>query len=257
MQQTNYFHTRFTARSLEREGRPRNGNTAAEPRRGHEPPVSQAAVTDRNADREPFARASRAKSRDDFILACHFYGCGRNHAAILWSAAAADAQRLPAMSASGTYHFGIYTLRPAGEADLARAVQWTAADVFHAGRTRPEFWIEQSVNRDSYVLEDREGAVFFFKLHRLAIHAVELHCQFPPLDDIAEEPSETVQYERERVRHALQRGFEWLEGALKISKVRDVYFDTTNGALRNFAVRRLGFQAKDDSQRLEKHMGGS
>lgn len=163
------------------------------------------------------------------------------------------------MSASGTYHFGTYTLRPAGEADLARAVRWTAADVFHAGRTRPEFWIEQTVNRDSYVLEDREGAVFFFKLHRLAIHAVELHCQFPPLDDIAadiEGEEATAKYERERVREALQRGFEWLEGALKISKVRDVFFDTTHGALRNFAVRRLGFEAKDDNQRLEKHIGG-
>jgi len=153
------------------------------------------------------------------------------------------------MSADQTFIFGNYKLRPAGTADLPAAVAWTAADADHAGRTRPEFWIEQTMGKDSYMLEDHEGPLFFFKLHRLSISAVELHCQFPP--------ASTDAHQRERVQEGIIKGFEWLEGALMQSKVREVFFDSTHLPLRSFAVRRLGFTATNGHDRLSKTIGGA
>jgi len=151
-----------------------------------------------------------------------------------------------------TYHFGDYTLRPTEETDLARAVEWTAADADHAGRTRPEFWLEQTINRHSFLLEDHKGPVFFFKVHRLSISAVELHCQFPPMDE-----SDDGERTRMRVMAAMIRGFDWLEGTMKLSKIRHIFFDSTHTPLRAFAVRRLGFKPTTGTQRLEKHIGGN
>jgi hypothetical protein len=158
------------------------------------------------------------------------------------------------MSADHAFVFGGYLLRPSTPEDLHLAVKWTAADVYHAGRTRPEFWIEQTINRDSYILEDTEGALFFFKIHRLSIKAVELHCQFPPVDQA--DDSEGAKYDRKRVQRGILKGFEWLEGALGKTKIQDLYFDSTHEPLRAFAVRRLGF-AIHSGDKLTKTIGGN
>ena len=103
----------------------------------------------------------------------------------------------------------------------------------HAERTRPEFWLEWTVTRESYVLEDELGPILFFKVHRLSLKAVELHIQFPPADS---------QHERIRIQAALVQGFHWLEGMLKLAKIEEVSFDSTSTRLVQFAEKRLGFR---------------
>jgi hypothetical protein len=206
----------------------------------------------RHADHQPDTRTPGAKLGDDFFVAWHCYGSGRHYAAILWWSASPDAPGDFAMTAQHAFSFGGYLLRPAEQGDLHLATEWTAADVYHAGKTKPEFWIEQTINRDSYVLEDTEGPIFFFKIHRLSIKAIELHCQFPPTDQADE--SEGAKYDRKRVQQGILKGFEWLEGALKKTKVEDLFFDSAHGPLRAFAVKRLGFSIHS-KDKLSKIIG--
>jgi hypothetical protein len=110
------------------------------------------------------------------------------------------------------------------------------------------------MSRDSYILEDLEGPVFFFKLHRLSINAVEVHCQFPPTDTT--ETAEAIEYEVKRVRVAILKGFEWLETALRLTRITTIYFDSSHAPLRNFAIRRLGFTGMEGTERLAKQIGG-
>lgn len=149
------------------------------------------------------------------------------------------------MTASQTFLFGAYTLRPADDGDMPLAVKWTAADADHAGRTRPEFWFETNLGRDSYMLEDTEGPVFFFKIHRLSINVVELHCQFP-----------TDEVTKERVQAGILEGFAWLETELKKTKVEYLFFDSSFEPLRAFTIRRLGFSALSGTK-LSKVIGGN
>jgi hypothetical protein len=150
------------------------------------------------------------------------------------------------MSARSTFIFGAYRLRPATEEDAAYAVPWTEADPDHAGKTAPAFWLEQQAQRDSYMLEDEEGPLFFFKLHHLARKVVELHVQFPP-------PSGDS-HQRYRIQRGLIDGFQWLEETLKQAHIEVVHFDSTHPPLRRFAMARLGFDTNLDN-RLSKSIG--
>jgi hypothetical protein len=195
-------------------------------------------AADRHALLDPIAR-------DDFIVAVHLYQRGWHNAAILWGKRErTHAESVIAMSADHDFRFGRYHLRPTFKADMARAVKWTAADPDHAKRTRPEFWLEQSISRDSYMLDDPEGPLFFFKIHRLTLKAVELHIQFPPEDS---------QKQKMRVQHGLIEGFAWLEGMFKAAKINDVSFESTSPPLIRFAVKRLGF-TQDGLSRLHKEL---
>lgn len=67
-----------------------------------------------------------------------------------------------------TYHFDTYTLRPATMLDALLAMEWTAADPFHAWEAaQPDYWIEQKFGINTYVVEDVYGPVFFFKMVRV------------------------------------------------------------------------------------------
>lgn len=188
-------------------------------------------------------RSLESIARNDFIIAVYCYQRGRSNAAILWSHSPCTDEAYTQSMSTGAqrFNFGIYTLRPTTEADMANAVKWTAADTDHAERTRPEFWLEWTVHRESYVLEDELGPIFFFKVHRLSLKAVELHIQFPPAD---------TQHERIRIQQALVHGFQWLEGMLKAAHIEEVSFDSTSTRLVQFAEKRLGFRRKGN--RLHK-----
>jgi hypothetical protein len=150
------------------------------------------------------------------------------------------------MSARNTFTFAQYRLRPATEEDLPLAAAWVSADPHHRDTTEPGFWIEQKLARDSYVLEDEEGPIFFFKLHQLSKTAVEMHVQFPPA--IADN------HQRYRVQRGLIDGFTWLELPLKQAQVKVIHFDSTHPPLRKFATDRLGFAIQNEV-RLSKSLG--
>lgn len=238
---------------MENESRQHDAERTAEQGSGcvehgpHEAATDQLATTaSGNANPGP----SHAKHGDDFFLTCHLHCGGRDYAAILWGRQDAAQEGDAAMTANLSFHFGEYLLRPASLDDMALAVKWTAADA-----ERPEFWIEQTAGRDSYMLEDQEGPVFFFKMHRLSLKAVEIHTQFPPLGTVLHS-SEKQEHDRRRVQQAIIQGFRWLEGSLAKTKVKEIYFDSTHPPLRAFAVRRLGF-ATSQGPRLLKSIGGT
>jgi hypothetical protein len=145
------------------------------------------------------------------------------------------------MSATRTYYFNDYTLRPADLGDIALAVRWTAADADHVGRTHPDFWVEQTLSNDSYLLLDKQGPLFFFKLHRITVKSVELHIQFPPLPG-----------NQGRILVGLIDGCDWLDGMLKGSRIEEVFFMSANESLVRFASRRLGYA--QDGSRLAKRV---
>lgn len=149
------------------------------------------------------------------------------------------------MSAIETFRFGRYTLRPAGAGvwDHRLAREWTAADRDHAGRVDPEFWTEQSLGRDSWLLIDHSGPLLFFKL--IVIQqptddqggTVEAHMQFAPEPE-GEEEKKLLEL---RTIGGLTEGLRWLERVLTQSRIDAIFFDSTSETLVAFSVRKLGF----------------
>lgn len=157
------------------------------------------------------------------------------------------------MSATEDYRFFGFLLRPAGamatDGQLAR--QWTEADPWHCATTDPDFWLEQGVSCDSYILFDNEGPVFFWKGVLLPHRTMEMHIQFPPFP---KEDRAGRHHLRHRIRAGMIVGLRWLENMLAVSGVEEVYFDTVNPTLAEFATLHLKFV--HDGQRLTKRLTG-
>jgi len=148
------------------------------------------------------------------------------------------------MSATRTYHFDHYLLRPVNETDATFAINWTLEDPHHRDLTMPDFWLEQTGTRDSYILLDNEGRVFFLKLHKLGEDAVDIHIQFSPDDS---------RHQTMRVSKALMVGLEWLEEKLRAHGIRHLSFDSASDRLIYFAIKKLKFHSTED-YRLEKEI---
>jgi hypothetical protein len=169
------------------------------------------------------------------------------------------------------FMFNGFTLRsadPLRHAVMAR--DWTLADPYHRDSTGYAFWFEKGAGVECYLLEDRLGALFFFKMARVCYavkpdshggklvanpDAAELHIQFsPPLAGRAEEA-----VRRARVMRGLRLGLLWIERALVSRRVTEVFFTSKNPALVRFAVKRLGFTAAGQQngcgERLVKKIG--
>lgn len=143
------------------------------------------------------------------------------------------------MSATETYHFGTYTLRPAGMiVDFYLAHEWTRADPDHKD-VSPQFWLEQGPDSDAYLLLDQEGPLYFARLIRTTPEQVEMHIQFPP------------QTGHRRVVLGLMNGMVWLEKMLRRIRIRELYFKSCSPTLIRFAIRRLGFE-DDGNGKLQK-----
>ncbi|MGA9668403.1 MAG: hypothetical protein WBQ94_04300 [Terracidiphilus sp.] len=139
-----------------------------------------------------------------------------------------------------TFAFDGYTLRLAEPEDLALARAWTEADRDHAGRVAPEFWVEQKELEQGYLLSDGEGPLYFFKgivRHRAAGTVLEVNIQFPPYVG-----SVYARYMlRKRIGEGLVDGMGWLEEKMR-GVVDEVRFESSDAALMDFCVRRLGFE---------------
>ena len=95
----------------------------------------------------------------------------------------ANDRRHPLFSFQG---LEIYTAR---HEDFWLALLWNEMDPHHAGKIDPSFWIEQSPGIEAYLMADKKGRLFFFKLVRTilaigqeskTISAVRVFIQFPP-----------------------------------------------------------------------------
>jgi hypothetical protein len=154
------------------------------------------------------------------------------------------------MGATVTFRFLEYTLRPAEAFDRTMAEQWTKADPYHPD-VNPEFWIEQAPDRDSYLLLDEQGALFFWKGILIGNGRMEMHIQFCPMP--GDRPSRMRL--RKRIRAGLRCGLTWLMQMLhKAGEVKEVYFDSSSDALTTFAVKHLGFVK--DGARMRKRLAG-
>lgn len=145
-----------------------------------------------------------------------------------------------------TFFFNGHTLRTAIRTvelyELAR--QWVAADPDHRETTPAEFWFEQKMGTESYILEFKDQVVLFFKLVRNFVsEEVEIHLQFPP----AAAKTSAQQW---RVMAGMIRGLEWVERALVNRKVSTLFFTSKSATLIRFAEKRLGFEQKNG--RLQK-----
>ena len=168
------------------------------------------------------------------------------------------------MSALNTLQFKGYTLRPAGERDLPLAAEWTAADPDHAGQTHPVFWLEQGLGVDSVLVLDGKGPVFFFKammlvykprrgplpLQLVGLSERTITEVSPTPDKVAAQvfiqfmPCATEE-DRERTREALIQGMEWMEPVLGQGGAEEIFFDSRQGKLIAFCIKRLGFTREE------------
>jgi len=137
------------------------------------------------------------------------------------------------MTATASYGFSGYVLRPARQQDLQLAELWTTMDKFHAGHIKPDFWLFQGPKTDSYLLFDGAGPVFFLKVHQQDPVRVRLHIQFMPV---------ATEEDRERTMEGLLQGTAWLERLLRGHGVEEISFDSVSRPLINFASKRLGFE---------------
>ena len=140
------------------------------------------------------------------------------------------------MTATATFRFSNnkFTLRPAGEDDFYLAEKWTQLDPEHRGSVDPRFWLEQAQGRDSFLLFDDEGPVFFFKMVLAGSEnnrAIEIHIQFPPQGRNGY-----------RIAAGLIEGITWLERVLRQIQIREMFFDSASRKLITFAIKRLGFR---------------
>jgi|SRR5215469_1922077 len=153
------------------------------------------------------------------------------------------------MSASHTYRFFQFTLRPAGSiaTDLLLAQQWTAADPWHCSTVDPTFWLVQQLRCDSYLLLDQEGPLFFWR-GVFKDRSIEMHIQFPPT------PGERMERQRlrRRVRAGLLVGLTWLEGMLRKIGIEEIYFESVSPKLIDFCTHHLKFA--QEGQRISKRI---
>jgi hypothetical protein len=92
---------------------------------------------------------------------------------------------------------------------------------------------KSSLGIDCYVVESEGEIVFFFRVET----AARMLMQFNPED-------------KPEIRlanmDALRTGMSWLAVAMGAIGVQEGIFDTRNPALKNFACKRLGFEATPD-----------
>ena len=141
-----------------------------------------------------------------------------------------------------TYHFDLFKLRPATDADDEISARWIAADPYHDG-TRPEFWRTQAPGINSFLLVDAEGPVFFFRI-QLTKHAgqLKIYIQFAPTAEVA----------KERTIKGLTQGMAWFEKFARDSSFTELVTDSKNSALIHFLQSRLGFIQATRGDQLTK-----
>ena len=161
------------------------------------------------------------------------------------------------MAALREFEFGGFKLKPA-TADYYRLAEvWTKNDPDHRDKLDFEFWLEQDACRDSYLLFDQDGPLFFFKMHLINRQTVRVFIQFPTeatSKEFANTPEDIRKAQRtgERLRRGLLLGMAWLEEMLKKNGVKEIFFDSVSKSLISFCVKRLGFT--EEGEYLKKHL---
>ena len=144
---------------------------------------------------------------------------------------------LEQLSSPERWEFDGYQLRATIASDLPLATEWTTADKYHEGLD-PAFWLEQGPAKQSYLLYDESGPIFFFK-GVLAGRTLEVFIQFPAPSGAANEML---------LSKALTAGTMWLAGRMR-GVVDEFTFETKSPSLKRFCERRLHFEERDGKMR--------
>jgi hypothetical protein len=145
------------------------------------------------------------------------------------------------MPALSSFVFEGLRLRPAIDGDYPLAQSWADVDPYHRG-SNAAFWVDQNPGIESYLLSDRWGPLFFFRLDRIAKDAATVHIQFAPGNGADH---------KIRIIRGMTCGLRWIERVLLSAGINALYFDSKNPQLIAFCTRRLGFEKLTDS-RLRK-----
>lgn len=139
---------------------------------------------------------------------------------------------------SDVFKFDWFTLRPTVLDDFLLATRWNDADVYHRGVLFGEFWLQQGEIKQSFLLVDPQGPVFFFKMEFLpkGEHGeLEMYIQFGPADEVS----------HRRTIRGLVAGLAWLEKRVLQQGFKEIYSSSKNPALIAFCKRRLGAVEED------------
>jgi hypothetical protein len=127
------------------------------------------------------------------------------------------------------FQFDGYTVRPMTEQDRPYLELQIAADPYHCGKVKTDFFLKPQPGESSWALEDRDGRViFYFKNSPV----VRMHIQFTANPDLTG---------RRKTMMGLLKGLAWIEGIFRASLFREIIFDVDSPDLEEFARKRLGF----------------
>ena len=139
------------------------------------------------------------------------------------------------------FEFAGMSVRRTGMDDLEMAREWTEADEDHRGRVDPAFWCEQAERRQSYLLSDGDGPLYFFT-GVMVTDTLEINVQFAPYEAL--KTLENRHALRGRIMRGLVEGMHWLEERMR-GVVDEMHFESRSPDLIRFAVRKLGFEQRE------------
>jgi hypothetical protein len=134
---------------------------------------------------------------------------------------------------------GDYLWRPAGERARKLIEQWIEADSDHSGRVTADFFCKSTEGHECYAVEDACGLVIFYVKLNLppGSRVLRINMLFRPYDRLKR---------RKWTADALVAGFDWLKQASEGVGLAEIVFKSSKPELVTFAIRRLGFQRRDD-----------
>ena len=159
------------------------------------------------------------------------------------------------------FQFQGFEMYAARREDLWLAMLWTGMDEHHRDKIDPLFWVEASAGVETYLMADRSGFVFFFRLNRCVMcvgdesvphQMVRVHIQFAPVkptDPPACVPLTTearrkaaMPVDRVRTMRALVLGCEWMQRAMEPLGISALCFESESPTLIRFCQKHMGFR---------------
>lgn len=149
--------------------------------------------------------------------------------------------------------------------DLWLAMLWTGMDRHHRDVFDPTFWITAEPGVETYLVADRKGWLFFFRLSRAVMRLkdrsqsyrmIRIHIQFAPYRTEGESmlpppacvplTTETrrkaaMEMDRVRTMRALVLGCEWLQRAMEPLGISALCFESESPTLIRFCEKHMEF----------------
>lgn len=124
--------------------------------------------------------------------------------------------------------------RSVSEQDRAKLIEWIAADPDHAGKSTPDFWIQDTDGIKCFAIQDALGDIFFVRCENV----MRLHIQFAP------------QNEKRRTARAIDEFTTMIAAGAKANRYKQLIFESVFQPLIDFLAKR-GFRASKNEQVLD------